>query len=369
MKKLLLPLISLLLIIFIWAVPHLLKSQKIPGLTGNDRVLLRIWTVNSPGSGQTWLKKQLHAFERANPGISTYLRSVTAEELVNPDAILPDVILYMPGDVLHPDELFLPLSGAMPARDGLMREELLRAGRWQNQQYGLPLCWGGWILAIDGAFEPSAACTPAPTTLLGRPAATSEEQAATEPPYPLEAVLEAASALQAPQGAALFTLPLLLEQLPPLPKDFASLTSNEVYAAFQQRLCASALLTTGQATAFSSLTAGGGGFSHRIITPKEIITDQVYLASVTKGAEPTAALLLSFLTSADAQQALFSQGLHTARNDLMLYPAGMPAKVEQASHCSLAAINAFIPASEVHTAAWTYFQGSITLDEALLPLM
>ena len=143
--------------------------QAVPGLTGKQRTLLRIWTVGSPGGGQAWLKQQLRAFEKANPGISAWVRTVAAEDLSNPENVLPDVVLYMPGDLTDPDTLFLPLAGEVVTRDGLLREELLRCGRWQQAQYGLPLCWGGWVLAIDAALEPGAAFTPAPTTLqIGR---------------------------------------------------------------------------------------------------------------------------------------------------------------------------------------------------------
>ena len=55
--------------------------QAVPGLTGKQRTLLRIWTVSSPGGGQAWLKQQLRAFEKANPGISTWVRTVAAEDL------------------------------------------------------------------------------------------------------------------------------------------------------------------------------------------------------------------------------------------------------------------------------------------------
>lgn len=345
------------------------ENRDIPGLTADDRVLLRIWVINAPGGAQAWLKGQLRQFEKANPGVSTYLRSVSAEDLTDPEAVLPDLVLYMPGDVTDPQGLFLALSGEMPARDGLLREELLRCGRWQGQQYGLPLCWGGWVLAIDSALEPGAALTPAPTTLLGKPAATADAAATSEPAYPLEAASAAECALQSPGGAALFTLGLLLDQYPALPEDFGTLSPGEVYSAFQKRQTATAMLTTGQVTAFSGVVSGGSGFAFRVMAAQEVITDQVLLASVTADAPEEAALLLSALCSADAQQALSAQGLHTVRSDLTLYASGTAAAVEQAGRASLSAINAYIPAREVQSAAWQFFQGQLTLAEALLPLM
>lgn len=344
-------------------------NRDIPGLNGKSRTLLRIWTVNMPGGGQAWLKQQLLLFEKANPGVSTWVRTTSAQELADPEVILPDIVLYMPGDISVPDTLFLPLSGDMTARDGLLREELLRCGQWQQKQFGLPLCWGGWALVIDAALEPGTASTPAPTTLLGKPAATSAAQATAAPGYPYEAAAQAACALQSPGGCALFTAGLLLQAHPPLPDHFGTLSAQEVYAAFRSRQCSTAMLTTGQVTAFSFLTSGGSGFPFRVMVPGEIITDQVLLASITADAPNAAARLLSYLTSAEAQKALSGQALHTVRRDLTLYAASDAAQVEQAGIRTLAAINAYVPAAQVQQAAWQFFQGTLPLDEALLPLM
>lgn len=344
------------------------KDAAIPGLTTRERVLLRVWAVSSPGGGQAWLKEQLRAFEKQHPGVSTYLRTVSAAELTEPSAVLPDVVLYMPGDITSPQSSFLPLSGDMVYRESpTIREELLRCGRWQAQQYGLPLCWSAWVLCIDSTLEPGSAVTPVPTTLLGRPAATSLPTVSDAPAYPLAAASQAECALQSPGGAALFSLGLLLTERPPLPENFGTLASSEVYAAFQKRQCATAMLTTGQETALSALSSSGSGFPFRTMVPEEIITDQVWLASVTADAPDAAALLLSHLASIPAQKALSSQGLHTVRDDLTLYAAGTPAQVEQSARRSLSAINAY--ADETASAAWQFFQGSASLSEALLPLL
>lgn len=355
----------LLTILLMMALPGVLRHRPgVAGLQEASRELLRIWIVSSPGGGQAWLTQQLRAWEKQQPGVMTYLRTVAPEECFSPDAVLPDVILYMPGDFTAPETLFTPLSGSLTAR-----EPLLRCGRWQWAQYGLPLCWGAWVLAIDSALEPGTAVTPAPTTLLGRPSATAAPSAA--PGYLLEAVSAAGCALQSPGGAALLSLQCLLPQTerPPLPDNIAQLTPAEVYAAFQARKCATAMLTTGQATAFTSLVSAGKGFPFRILVPGEIITDQVWLASIPRDAAPGAAALLTYLTGTDAQQALTAQGLHTVRDDLRLYAAGFSAEVEQAAACALSAMNAYLPSQEVHSAAWQALQGTMNFSEALLPLL
>lgn len=361
---------GLIILLASWLPALMTRNVDVPGLTGKDRVLLRIWALDAPGGALPWLRAQLRQFEKQHPGVSTWLRTVSAQELTSPETIRPDVVLYMPGNVTDPAALFLPLSGDMAAREtGPLREELLRCGRWKGAQYGLPVCWSAWVLAIDSALEPGSAVTPAPTTLLGRPAVTAAANATPTPGYPLEAAVRSACGLQSPGGAALFTLSLLLEEYPPLPEEFGSLTPSEVYAAFQKRQCATAMLTTGQATAFTGTVSGGSGFPFRIMTADEVITDQVWLASVTADAPREAALLLSHLASADAQKGLSTQGLYTVRDDLTLYVSGMSAEVETASRHALSAVNAYLPTEVVQSAAWQCFQGTLPLSEALLPLM
>ncbi|MCH5287858.1 MAG: hypothetical protein J1E43_10575 [Christensenellaceae bacterium] len=345
--------------------PPLFSRQMAPRLPrAADRTLLRVWVTSSIGGGQAWLKEQLKAWEKRNPGVMTYLRTVSPEEIAEEGAVLPDVILYMPGDFAAPEEIFSPLSGELNAR-----ESLLRAGKWRNQQYGLPLCYGAWVLAIDSAIEPGSAATPAPTTLLGRPAATDPAQATEEPGFPLEAASRAEVALQAPAGCGLFSLLSLLEERPALPDDFASLTAAEVYSGFLARKYASALLTTGQLTALTSLTASGSGFPFRVLAPREVITDQVWFGSVVEGASGEAASLLAYLTGTEAQRALTKQGLHTVREDLRLYAVGPEAQVETAAGRSLTAINAYIPATDVQAAAWQVFTGREDISGGLLPLL
>lgn len=345
--------------------PPLLNHPSVPRLPhAAERTLLRVWITSSVGGGQAWLREQLKAWEKRTPGVMTYLRTVSPGEIAEESAVPPDIILYMPGDFTAPEEIFSPLSGELTAR-----ESLLRAGKWRGQQYGLPLCYGAWVLTIDGAFEPDSVATPAPTTLLGRPSATGPAQATEAPGFPLEAVSRAEVALQAPAGAGLFPLMALLDQRPRLPDDFATLTSTEVYSGFLARKYASALLTTGQLTALSSLTASGKGFPFRVLVPPEVITDQVWFGSIVEGASPQAASLLAYLTGVNAQQALSKQGLYTVRDDLRLYAAGPEAQVETAAARALTAINAYIPAQDTQSAAWQAFSGREDAAGALMPLL
>ncbi|MBQ8655136.1 MAG: hypothetical protein IJ507_09380 [Clostridia bacterium] len=331
---------------------------------GNARSLLRIWSISSVGGGESWLKERLRAFEKQHPGVMTYLRSVSPEELELADAVLPDLVLYTPGTLTAPQELFIPISGA-----GQLRESVLRCGRWQNQQYGLPLCWGGYVLCWDGALDPHSAATPAPTTLWGRSPEKTDDSAG-QPGFPYEAILAADTPLLTPSSAGAFSLCLMPSQtrLLSLPQELRS--PAEVYSLFRSRACTCAVLTTGQMTAFSALTSSGKGFAFGMLVPEQIITDQVWLGSVIKGAEDTAApLLLSFLTSPESQLKLTEQGLHTVRESTKLYAAGWEAEVESAAGRSLCALNAYVPAADIQAAAWQVCSGQCGISEALLPLL
>lgn len=356
--------LTALLLLFAAVPATMTRHDTVPGLEKPDRTLLRIWVTSSPGGGQAWLTAQLRKWERQNPAVMTYLRSVTPEALFEPDTVLPDIVLFMPGDFPDRQAFLTQLS----APDSL-REELLRSGRRKGDQYGLPLCWGGYVLAIDSALEPGSATTPTPATLLGKPAATAVPSA--PPHYPLEAASAAACPIQSSGGAALFCLCSLLgpDERPRFPDNFAQLASGDVYAAFRSRTCATAVLTTGQATAFAALTSAGKGFPFRTMTPADIITDQVWLAGIMPGAPREAGELLRFLTSTSAQNDLTAQGLHTVRDDLRLYSTGFSAEIEAASHHSLQVINAFVASEAVQSAAWQAFQEEDSIAQVLFPLL
>lgn len=335
----------------IWLCVHLQPVQEhLPGADAVQRRLLRIWLVSSPGGGESWLRTCLRTWEKQNPGVMTFLRTVTADEVTREDAVLPDLVLYTPGAFTAPQDLFAPLSSITG-----VREELLRSGRWQGQQYGLPLCYAGYALAIDSALEPALAQSPAPTTLLGRPAATFSAQATATPGLPDSAQLLSC------EGCGLFTLGTMLAERPALAE--SPLPSSEIFRRFQARQAQAAMLTTGQITALSGI------FPFRVMTPAEVITDQLLLASVLPHADDTASRLLSWLISAEGQRRLSAQGLHTVRDDLRLYVSGTDALVETAAARALTAINAYTSAADVSAAAWQYWCGRTGLSQALAPLL
>ena len=340
------------------------RGERLPGAELARGRLVRVWMVSSVGGGESWLRACLKEWEAAHPGVMTYLRAVSAEELVREDAVLPDILLYTPGDLTTPEALFTPLSGTE-----IIREPLLRCGRWRGQQYGLPLCYGGYVLAIHGALEPQHAATPAPTTLLGRPAATASPDATATPGFPLAAAQKADTPLVCPRGAAGFTLACLLapEERPALREPAPA--PAEAYRCFLAQQASAAVLTTGQVTALEGVAASGKGFAYRVLTPSEVITDQVWLGSLFPGAGEDAASLLAHLIAPAAQKRLASQGLYTVREDLKLYASGVPGLMERAAARSLTAISAYVDPDEVNSAAWQVLSGREGLSAALMPLL
>ena len=340
------------------------RCERLPGAELARGRLVRVWVVSSVGGGESWLRACLKEWEAAHPGVMTYLRAVSAEELVREDAVLPDILLYTPGDLAAPERLFTPLSGTEN-----IREPLLRCGRWRGQLYGLPLCYGGYVLAIHGALEPQHAATPAPTTLLGRPAATASPDATATPGFPLAAAQKADTPLVCPRGAAGFTLACLLapEERPALREPAPA--PAEAYRCFLAQQASAAVLTTGQVTALEGVAASGKGFAYRVLTPSEVITDQVWLGSLFPGAGEDAASLLAHLIAPAAQKRLASQGLYTVREDLKLYASGVPGLMERAAARSLTAISAYVDPDEVNSAAWQVLSGREGLSAALMPLL
>ena len=266
-KKIIICALSVFLLILSGVLALYLHGQNRPiaGLSGDNRTLLRVWMLHSPGGAARWVETQLSAYERQHPGVLIYLRQVSADELTAEETLLPDVVLYRPGDIPDPDGLFLPISGDAPIFAGL-----LSGGR----QVAYPLCWGAWVLAVDSAYDPQTAATPAPTTLLGRPSSTlSPEQ--TPALFPLEKANAANCPLLSPGGCALYALREIFvnQAYPRWTDDFAQLPSDTVYQRFRERKCASAMLTTGQVVAFSGLTSAGKGFPFRVMVGQTVTTD------------------------------------------------------------------------------------------------
>jgi len=82
-KKIIICALSVLLLILSGVLAFYLHGQNRPiaGLSGDNRTLLRVWMLHSPGGAARWVETQLSAYERQHPGMLIYLRQVSADEL------------------------------------------------------------------------------------------------------------------------------------------------------------------------------------------------------------------------------------------------------------------------------------------------
>jgi hypothetical protein len=109
----------------------------------------------------------------------------------------------------------------------------------EGQQYALPLCTG-ILLAVDASYTRDAAQTPAPTTLWVD-CATPEDDAATRPVYPAEAVAaREVRCKRLPCGAVCDAVVLRMRGRMSR-EDFGTLSAGTVYSRFVAKKCASAL--------------------------------------------------------------------------------------------------------------------------------
>ena len=84
-KKIIICALSVLLLILSGVLAFYLHGQNRPiaGLSGDNRTLLRVWMLHSPGGAARWVETQLSAYERQHPGVLIYLRQVSADELTD----------------------------------------------------------------------------------------------------------------------------------------------------------------------------------------------------------------------------------------------------------------------------------------------
>ena len=79
-KKIIICALSVFLLILSGVLAFYLHGQNRPiaGLSGDNRTLLRVWMLHSPGGAARWVETQLSAYERQHPGVLIYLRQVSA---------------------------------------------------------------------------------------------------------------------------------------------------------------------------------------------------------------------------------------------------------------------------------------------------
>ena len=99
-----------------------------------------VWVTSWLEEDRQLISRLCTDFEKQRPGLRIYLRRADASELTAPDAVLPDAVLYTTGDILAPEEVFLPMS---------VLEETGKSG---GLQLGIPLWYRPMVLCVPKAW-------------------------------------------------------------------------------------------------------------------------------------------------------------------------------------------------------------------------
>ncbi|HML47066.1 MAG TPA: hypothetical protein PKE04_10010, partial [Clostridia bacterium] len=231
--------------LLVWQLPAVFKTFPIDR-TGTQNPswqgVIRVWICGDwSSSGMSWLSKQASLFEKSHSGVKIRLRRAQAGAWAEPGTVLPDLIVFSPGTIDAPETLLAPIAGA----EGFL-EEPLRAGRWQDLQYALPLALGGYAVVIHDKLWPAdtALQTPAPEKKQVR------------------------YALHCAQGGGLVALAQWAEGVAAARTlathpDLGQATPDQAYQDFASGRVAAFVCTLDQVRRFAALEAAGKGFAFR----------------------------------------------------------------------------------------------------------
>lgn len=204
------------LLLYLW--PGLLKGlwtdtdNRMAGeLRPAQRRTLTLWWLPGEMGDQRCISRLCTRLEKETPGLRVFLRRADAAELTTPDALLPDAVLFGTGDVVNPEQLFLPLT--LSEDDGN-----LSSGKSGGETYALPLWYEENVLSVpNGWLEENGTptVTVQPHSLLGQTAATPKPETDETPSIPWRRLL-AENALWVSPGTAgpqlAFTVPSSLRE-------------------------------------------------------------------------------------------------------------------------------------------------------------
>ena len=202
------------LLLYLW--PGLLKglwteedNRMADELRPAQRRDLTLWWIPGETGDQRCISRLCTRLEKETPGLRVFLRRADAAELTAPDTLLPDAVLFGTGDVVNPEQLFLPLT--LSGDDGN-----LSSGRSGGETYALPLWYEENVLSVPGGWlEESGApsVTAEPRSLLGQASATRTPEQDEAPSVPWRRLLEKDALWVSPGTAGpqlLFTAPASL---------------------------------------------------------------------------------------------------------------------------------------------------------------
>ncbi len=147
--------------LLLWLMPGLV-SQRLAdrGRTAQSlqparsRTLV-VWVTSWQPEDRSLLSGLCTAFEKQCPGLRIYLRRADAEELYAPEAVLPDVVLHAPGEILAPEKVLRPLA----APDGYP-ENAVWSGMHGGTLYALPLWYSPNVLCLPPGWQQGESAAP-----------------------------------------------------------------------------------------------------------------------------------------------------------------------------------------------------------------
>lgn len=128
---------------------------------------LTVWLMPGDVGDRKLLSEACAAFEKERDGVRIFLRVVTADEFTGETAVLPDVALFETGDIVVPEQVFLPLADVL-AQDS--------SGVFAGVRRAVPLWLAPNVLSIPESWLREAQPhTPKPESLLAAATAVPQE--------------------------------------------------------------------------------------------------------------------------------------------------------------------------------------------------
>ena len=155
---------------------------------------LTVWLLPGQIEDLKLIRQCCSAFEKEHRGVRIFLRRVTAEELTDPESVLPDAVLFETGSIAIPDQVFLPLSG-IDSEDA--------SGMYAGLRYAVPLWLEASVLSLPAEWFETPSVTPPPSSFfaLESPEPQQEENSVIRE-IPWTHLLQP-GALKMPEGVAL----------------------------------------------------------------------------------------------------------------------------------------------------------------------
>ena len=240
---------------------------------------LTVWLMPGGIDDRKLLSEACAAFEKEQPGVRVFLRTVTAEEWTAPDAVLPDVALLATGSLNIPEKVLIPLAGM---------EEAGASGRSGGVTYALPLWLEANVLSLPAEWiEATSTAQPTASALLASPPPDKETSGILAPEdLPWRRLLEPGG-LTLPEGVALQQLMFLC---PVQTRDELAALGTETAGEAQARVC-----TLGE-----HLAAVRGGEARVACLLMPAVSDHVRYAALGRDSEEARAFV-GMLASADWQ--------------------------------------------------------------------